>query len=50
MRWLDPQQMPFWEARYAAAMAAMSLDVTCSLDPDPNPYVQARRVASGADF
>lgn len=50
MRWLDPQQMPFWEARYAAAMAAMSLKMTCSLDPDPNPYVQARRVGSGADF
>lgn len=49
-RWLDPQQMPFWEARYAAAMAAASLNAPDALGPDPNTFVRARQIASGADF
>jgi len=40
--WSDPNQMGFWECRYAAAMAMEMLAVQPPADPDPHPFVEAR--------
>ena len=40
--WMDPEQMSFWECRYAAAMAMEQLQVQPPLMADPHPYVEAR--------
>ena len=40
--WSDPEQMAFWECRYAAAMVMEQLGWTPGDKLDPHPYVEAR--------
>jgi bilin biosynthesis protein len=40
--WSNPEQMAFWECRYAAAMVMEQLGMQPAQQPDPHPYVEAR--------
>ena len=42
--WLDPDQTPFWEVRYAALMSASKIQAERSLS-DPEPFVVAKAQA-----
>ena len=40
--WINPDQVAFWECRYAAAMAMEQLAVQPPAQADPHPFVEAR--------